>query len=75
MHVKGLVEVNLSNDLEHLKIIYPRDILIEFECDLATSFLIEYQEIFSFYYEDMPGLDPNLVMHNIMMYLDAKLIK
>lgn len=75
MHVEGLVEVNLSDDSKHPKVIYLGDILTKFECILAMSLLIKYQKIFAFYYEDMSGLDPNLVMHNIMMYPNAKLIK
>lgn len=75
MHVMSLVKVNLSDNPEHSQIFYLGDILIEFERTLATSILIMYQKIFAFNYEDISGLDPNLIVHNIVTYPDTKLIK
>jgi len=69
MHVGGLVEVDISDDLKDPKIIYIGDILNEYEHDLDKSFFIECHEIFAFGYTDMPGLYPNLIVHNIVTYL------
>ena len=32
----------------------------------------EFCEIFSWSYEEMPGIDPSIVVHEIKTYLDAK---
>ena len=61
--------VPISDDLKDTKTIYIGDILNEYEHDLAKSFFIECHEIFAFGYTDMPGLYPNLIVHNIVTYL------
>lgn len=68
MHVGGLVKINISNDPENPKIVYINDILNKFDHDLAKSILVECCKFFTFSYDDMLGLDPNLVVHKIMTY-------
>lgn len=35
----------------------------------------EYQDVFAWFYEDMPWLDPNLVEHRLVLHPDAKPVK
>lgn len=72
MHVGGLVEIDISDDPKYPKIFYISDILTKSKWEITNSILIECQTIFTFGYKDMLGLDPNLIMHNIITYLDAK---
>lgn len=41
----------------------------------VTKLLKEYQEVFAWSYEDMPGLDPNMVCHALNIQPGAKPIK
>jgi hypothetical protein len=35
----------------------------------------EFCDVFTWTYEDMPGIDPNIVVHEIKTYLDAKPVR
>ncbi|PKI78481.1 hypothetical protein CRG98_001121 [Punica granatum] len=39
------------------------------------DFLIEYQEVFAWYYADMPGLDPSIVKHFLPLRIKEEVIK
>lgn len=75
MHVGGLIDIDINDDLKNPKIIYIDDVLNESERDLAMSILVEYHKLFSFSYDDMSRLHPNLVVHSIVTYPNAKPIK
>jgi len=75
MHVGVLVGLKLNDNLDHLKIIYLGDILTKSECTVAMSILIKCQKILTFSYKDMPGLDENIIMNNIITYPDTNPIK
>jgi hypothetical protein len=60
-HTPGKIEnVNIVVDCS------PEEILI------YTNLFKEFQDVFSWSYEEMPGIDPHIVKHEIMNYLDAK---
>jgi hypothetical protein len=40
-----------------------------------TSLFKEFRDIFSWSYEEMSGIDPEIVIHEIKTYLDAKPIR
>ncbi|KAH9306953.1 hypothetical protein KI387_011357, partial [Taxus chinensis] len=40
-----------------------------------TTFLSHHRQEFSWSYEDMPGHDPNIMVHNIVTLLDIKPVK
>lgn len=75
MHVGGLVEIHISDDPKHPKIVYLDDILTESKWDISKYILVECQKIFTFNYKYMSRLDLNLIVHNIVTYLYAKPIK
>lgn len=35
----------------------------------------EFRDVFSWTYKEMLGIDPNIVVHEIKMYLDAKVVQ
>ena len=45
------------------------------EKERLIDFLKQYQEVFAWTYEDMPGLDPKLVEHRLVLKPDAKPVK
>ena len=40
-----------------------------------TNLLKEYKNVFAWSYQDMPGIDPEIVQHRIPLYPDAKPVK
>jgi hypothetical protein len=45
------------------------------EIQLYTDFFKDFHNVFAWSYEEMPGIDPKIVEHEITMYLDAKPIR
>jgi hypothetical protein len=45
------------------------------EIQLYTDLFKEFHDIFTWSYEEMPGIDPKIVEHEITMYPDAKPIR
>ena len=63
-HTPGKDEnVNIGADCS------PEEILI------YTELFKEFQDVFAWSYEEMPGIDPRIVEHEIRTYLDAKPIR
>jgi hypothetical protein len=44
------------------------------EIQTYTELFKEFHDIFSWSYEEIPGIDPRIVEHEIMTYPDAKLV-
>jgi hypothetical protein len=40
-----------------------------------TTLFKEFDDVFTWSYEEMPGIDPSIVVHEIKTYLDAKLVR
>jgi hypothetical protein len=56
------------------------NVFIEADCSpeeiqIYTNFFKEFHDIFSWCYEEMPGIDPKIVEHEITTYPDAKLVR
>ncbi|MCR2848206.1 hypothetical protein, partial [Heyndrickxia coagulans] len=45
------------------------------ERDGLMALLRDYLDVFAWSYEDMPGLDPSIVQHRILVRLGAKPVK
>lgn len=75
MHIGKLIEVDISDDPAHLEIVYLRDIINAKERVIAIALLKKYVKIFAFGYQDILGMDLNVVVYNIVTKLDAKLVK
>ena len=42
---------------------------------MYTALFKEFRDVFSWSYEEMPGIDPSIVEHEIRTYLDAKHVR
>lgn len=69
-----LEEINLAHSGEDPRITYINEGLpIEFKGALI-SLLKEYQDVFTWKYDEMPGLDPRLVTHKLNILLGSVLV-
>jgi len=75
MHIRKSVEVNISDYPMNPNIVYLGDVLDESKREKGTKLLKKYIKVFAYSYTDMLGMDPNVVVHNIVTCLDVKPIK
>lgn len=83
-------EVNFKKNLSNTEEAIPLDIYIKpsivenihtstscypSEIETYTAPFKEFRDVFSWTYEEIPGIDPNIVVHDIKMYLDVKLVR
>jgi len=40
-----------------------------------TSLFKEFRDIFAWYYEEMPGIDPCIMVHEVKTYMNAKPVR
>jgi len=59
----------------HLKLIFISESLSPTKKQDLISLIKEYIDVFTWSYEDMPGLDPPVAMHHLNIKPDAKSIK
>jgi hypothetical protein len=45
------------------------------EIQIYTDLFKEFHDVFAWYYEEMPGIDPKIVEHEITTYRDAKPVR
>ncbi|BFG30000.1 hypothetical protein CerSpe_162740 [Prunus speciosa] len=67
-----LETINLSNDPSVQRPISISVHLAREEKEALVSLLEEFRDVFAWSYEEMPGLDPNLVSHTLNIELGAK---
>ena len=68
------VEVNLNDEREERSVKISKD-LPEGEKRKLVAFLKEYKDVFAWNYEEMPGLDPELVTHKLNVDPKSKPMK
>ena len=62
-------------DQKQSKLIFISESLSPTKKDVLTSLIKEYIDVFAWSYEDMPGLDPQVVMNRLNIKPDAKPVK
>ena len=67
-------DVNIGSE-EDPKILKIGTSLSPEEKERLTKFLKQHEEVFAWTYEDMPGLDPKLVEHRLVLKPDVKPVK
>ena len=67
-------DVNIGSE-DNPKILQIGTSLSPEEKKRLTDFLKQHEEVFAWTYEDMPGLDPKLVEHRLVLKPDAKPVK
>lgn len=68
-----IIQVNRTE--EHPKPIFINESLSPPEKEDLIQLICEYIDVFAWSYKDMPGLDPQVVMHSLNINLAAKLFK
>ena len=67
--------INISRDPNTIE-----NLFIGIECSpeeiqIYTDLFREFRDVFSWYYEEMPGIDPSIVQHEIKTYENAKPVR
>src|SRR3954471_11467914 len=70
----SLLQVNMGDEANP-KPIYISDTLSQNEKADLIALIREYIDVFAWHYEDMPGLDPKVVMHRLNIKAGAKPVK
>ena len=70
-----IVEVNLGDGEEDEKIVKISKNLSEKERGRLVALLKEYKNVFTWSYQEMPGLSSNLVVHMLKMDPNVKSVK
>ena len=63
--------INLSQEGETNKPIYIGEHLIEEESEKLKQLLVEYRDCFAWSYEDLKGIDEEIVVHTIPLRVDV----
>jgi len=69
-----MIQINVG-DQKHPKLISISESLSPPEKQDLTALIKEYIDVFTWSYEDMPGLDPKVAMHYLNIKIDAKPVK
>jgi len=75
MLIEETIEVDIGEDPNKPHIVLLGKILNQKEQEQFIKLLKRYIKFFTWTYSDMPRLDPNLVVHNLVLEKDAKPIK
>ena len=68
------IKINLGT-LKNYKEVKIGSTLSSDEQEELTKLLKEFPEVFAWSYEDMPGIDPDIVQHRILSLLEVKPVK
>jgi len=69
-----VTQVNLGDEVNPKPIFISKSLSPSKKKDLI-QLIREYKNVFSWNYEDMPDLDPQIAMHHLNINPDAKLVK
>ena len=73
VNLSPTIPINISRDLGKIENVYLGADCSPDEIKEYTELFKEFHDIFSCSYEEMPGIDPRIVEHEIKTYLNAKL--
>jgi hypothetical protein len=77
---QAIIIVVLAINDKHTLLVKHANIYIDADCSLEEIMIYiklfkEFCDIFAWSYEEMPGIDPQIVEHDIKTYLDAKPVR
>ena len=73
--LEELVEIGLNDGEEGERLVKINKSLFEEERRKLIALLKEYKDVFAWSYQEMPGLSPTLVTHNLKLDPNAKPVK
>ena len=71
-HEEELREINLGVELGSQKLVFISSQLMAQEREQLVALLQKYRDVFAWTYDEMPGLDPGLVVHSLNVDLGVK---
>ena len=71
-NISTTISINISVNPDVVENIYIGANCSPKEIAIYTALFKEFRNVFSWSYEEMPGIDPSIVEHEIRTYLDAK---
>ena len=71
---KELEEVNLGTDPGNPKLVFIKSQLSAQEREQLVELMKKYVDVFAWTYDEMPGLDPKLVVHSLNIDPVTKLV-
>ena len=74
-NISTTIPINISVNPDVVENIYIGANFSPEEIAIYTALFKEFRDVFSWSYEEMPGIDPSIVEHEIRTYLDAKPVR
>jgi hypothetical protein len=73
--ITSTIPINISRTPGVIENVFVRADRSPREIQIYTDLFKEFHDVFSWSYEEMPGIDPKIVEHEITTYLDAKPVR
>ena len=70
--IAATIPINISQNLGVMENVFIGADCSPEEVQIYTDFFKEFRDVFAWSYEEMPGIDPKIVEHEIITYPDAK---
>ena len=74
-NMSATIPINISMNPDVMENIYIGANCSPEEIAIYTALFKEFRDIFAWSYEEMPGIDPSIVEHEIQTYLDARPVR
>ena len=74
-NISATIPINISVNPDVVENIYRGANCSSEEISIYTALFKEFRDVFAWSYEEMPGIDPSIVEHEIQTYPDAKLVR
>ena len=71
-NISSTMPINISHNLGTIENVYIDADCSQYEIREYTELFKEFHDIFSWSYDEMPGIDPRIVKHEIKTYHNAK---
>ena len=73
-NISPMIPINISRDPGRIENVYVGEKCSHDEIQEHIELFKEFQDIFAWYYEEIPGINPRIVEHEIKTYPNAKLV-
>lgn len=70
-----MIHINVSRDPNVIENLFIGIKCSPEEVQNYTDLFKQFRDVFAWYYEEMPGIDPSTVQHEIKTYENAKLVR
>ena len=74
-NISATIPINISMKPDVMENIHIGENCSPEEIAIYKALFKEFSDVFSWSYEEIPGIDPSIVEHKICTYFDAKLVR